>query len=124
MPPRLKGPSSPDETAQARELTELVTLFDRAGVEGAFVPTFVQALNPSNDDPSFDFDAGEVQPRAQLRQPRGRAREGVPDVPWDARPYGTTYPDMRWGPNGFGRPVPPRIPSVRDVAVGLGDMRS
>ena len=55
-PPRLGGPYVRDETEQARELTELLSIFDAAGVDATFVMTFAASLNPTSDDSLYDLD--------------------------------------------------------------------
>jgi hypothetical protein len=46
-PPRLNGQYVRDEAEQARELTDVLTIFDDAGVDGTFVFTFVAPLSPT-----------------------------------------------------------------------------
>ncbi|MDR3634971.1 MAG: hypothetical protein P4L84_14295 [Isosphaeraceae bacterium] len=80
--PRVSRVIPRDEALQARELTETLTILDGAGVEGAFVSTFIFAIRPYDPDPRYDLDAcspGLVRPLI-----RGR--------------HGTTYPDMPWEP--------------------------
>jgi hypothetical protein len=45
-----------DEGTQARELMELLHIFDAAKVEGAFVYTFSTPSETYNDNPKFDLD--------------------------------------------------------------------
>lgn len=56
IPTRVDGHFVRDEGLQARELTDQLGVLDSAGVEGAFVFTFVSPNSPYNDDPRFDFD--------------------------------------------------------------------
>ena len=84
--PRVSRIIPRDEALQARELTDTLSILDGAGVEGAFVSTFIFAIRPYDEDARYDLDAcspGLVRPLA-----RGR--------------HGTTYPDMPWEPKeGF-----------------------
>jgi len=84
--PRVSTVIPRDEALQARELTETLAVLDGAGVEGAFVSTFIFAIRPYDPDPRYDLDAcspGLVRPLI-----RGRR--------------GTAYPDMSWEPKeGF-----------------------
>ena len=84
--PRVAKIIARDEALQARELTETLTILDAAGVEGAFVSTFIFAIMPYDPDPRYDLHAcspGLVRPLI-----RGRR--------------GTAYPDMSWEPKvGF-----------------------
>ena len=70
------------EALQARELAETLAILDEAGVDGAFVSTFIFAIRPYDPDPRYDLDAcspGLVRPLAGGRR-------------------GTTYPDLPWEP--------------------------
>ncbi len=71
-----------DEGVQARELTDMLSILDREGVEGTFVFTFVSPTNPYNDNPLFDFDMNSFS--------LVKSYEGGK--------HGTTYPDMTWEP--------------------------
>jgi hypothetical protein len=80
--PRVTKVVPRDEALQARELTDTLAILDGAGVEGAFVSTFIFAIRPHDPDPRHDLDAcspGLVRPLAGGR-------------------HGTTYPDMPWEP--------------------------
>jgi hypothetical protein len=79
--PQLKGEYVRDEAEQARELTEVLTIFDGAGVEGAFVMTFINPLFPYRDDPRYDLDMANYSLVKSYEDRRG-----------------TTYPDMTWEP--------------------------
>jgi hypothetical protein len=46
-PPQLNGHYVRNEAEQARELSDLLSIFDTAGVDATFVMTFVAALNPT-----------------------------------------------------------------------------
>jgi len=56
-PPRLREGIVRDEAAQAQELTALLETFERAGLDGAFVFTYVAPSYPSSADPAHDLDA-------------------------------------------------------------------
>ena len=87
-----------DETAQAAEVADLLTVFDAAGADGVFVQTFVQPLNASNADPRFDFDTASYSLVRIFGTRVGDLTTVFPDVPWDMTSTGTTYPDMPWEP--------------------------
>jgi len=97
-PPRLNGDYLRDEPEQARELTEMLTIFEHAGVDATFMMTFVAPLNPYSDDPRFDLDIASyslVKSYGGRLAPLGNAH---PHAPWDRERLGTTYPDMPWEP--------------------------
>jgi hypothetical protein len=56
--PKVHGHFIRDEALQAREITEQLAALDAAGVDGAFVFTFVSPTSPYNEDPRFDSDMG------------------------------------------------------------------
>lgn len=80
--PRLKGEHVRDEGLQARELTEVLRILDGAGVDGAFVMTFVSPLFPYDEDSRYDLDMSEFSLVKSLADGR----------------RGTTYPEMPWEP--------------------------
>jgi hypothetical protein len=55
-PPRLDGGYVRDEGEQVRYLTELLSVFDSAGVDSAFWFTFAGFGLPRRDDPRGDLD--------------------------------------------------------------------
>jgi hypothetical protein len=87
--PRLRGDHVRDEGLQARELTEILGLLDGAGVEGAFIMTFVSPTSPFNEDPRYDLDMASY---SLVKSFEGGRR-------------GTTYPDMPWEPKESFRAV-------------------
>lgn len=94
-PPRLKGDYVYDQGVQARELAEQLHILDAAGVEGAFVFTFVEpgpevsdALAQVLRELSFDPDIASYSLVKSLVDRRG-----------------TTYPDMPWEPKEAFRAV-------------------
>lgn len=80
--PRLDGQYVRDEALQAREIVESLKVFDSAGVDSAFVFTFVYPQNPYNENPQHDLDMASYS--------LVRFYEGGK--------HGTTYPDMTWEP--------------------------
>lgn len=87
--PRVAKVIARDEPLQARELTETLAILDGAGVDGAFVSTFIFEIMPYDPDPRYDLDACS----AGLVRPLARGRRG------------TTYPDMPWEPKEAFRAV-------------------
>ena len=79
--PRLKGEYVRDEAFQARELIETLGILDAAGVDGAFVFTFLTPIFPYDDNPRYDLDMGSS---SLVKSYDGK--------------HGTTYPDMPWEP--------------------------
>jgi hypothetical protein len=81
-PLRLKeGEYRRDEAEQAQYVRELLEIFTQAGVDSAFVFTFVQYPLPHRADPHDDLDI---------------ASYGIVKVYEDR--VGETYPDMSWEP--------------------------
>ncbi len=80
-PPQLKGNYARDEGLQARELTDLLGIFEDVGVDGAFVFTFVSPTSMYNEDPTYDLDMASYSL-----------------VKSYADKHGSTYPDMPWEP--------------------------
>lgn len=81
--PRVTHVVERDETLQARELTETLAILDAAGVDGAFVSTFIYAIYPYDEDPRYDLDAcspGLVRPLTG-----GRLGTTLPDMPWEPK---------------------------------------
>jgi len=80
-PIRLNGDYTRDEDEQARELRELLEIFNAEGVDTAFVNTFARYDLPQRSERREDFDM---------------ASYGVVKVLEDR--LGQTYPDMAWEP--------------------------
>ena len=97
-PPRLNGQYLRDEAEQAEEVTELLTIFDAAGVDGTFVFTFVAPTSPYSDDSSYDLDMASYSLVRSYGNRLGDLATAFPDTPWDPDRSGTTYPDMPWEP--------------------------
>ena len=97
-PPRLNGPYVRDETEQAHELTEMLSIFDTAGVDATFVMTFIAPLNPCSDDPLYDLDMASYSLVKSFGSRLGPLGPAHPQAPWDRNRLGTTYPGMPWEP--------------------------
>ena len=80
--PRLNGVYVRDEALQAREIVDQLRVLDGAGVDGAFVYTFVFPNNPYDENPRYDLDMASYS----LVKSYGGNR------------HGTTYPGMTWEP--------------------------
>jgi len=115
---RVDGHYVRDEGLQARELTEQLSILDGAGVEGAFVFTFVSPNSPYNKNQKFDSDMAsyslvksypekETIDQIILQTARqGKELLGVDLAPevlakftGEVGKHGDTYPDMTWEPN-------------------------
>jgi hypothetical protein len=84
-PPKMKlkeGNWERDEAGQARALVEQLETLDRAGVDGAFIMTFISPIAPYSDDPRKDYDMNSYS--------LVKSYEGGK--------HGTTYPGMTWEP--------------------------
>jgi hypothetical protein len=79
--PRVKGHHVRDEAFQARRIAEDLTILDAAGVDGAFVCTFLEPRSIHDPDPRYDLDMGALSL-----------------VKTYADAHGSTYPDMTWEP--------------------------
>jgi hypothetical protein len=117
VPPRVDGHYVRDEGLQAREVEDQLGVLDAAGVEGAFVFTFVSPNSPYNDDPRFDSDMGSfslvksyaeretVQEFAAQAARQGKEFLGVDLDPAVLERFsgsvgkrGQKYPDLPWEP--------------------------
>ena len=81
IPLQLNGKYVRDEGVQARELTDVLSILDGVGVDGAFVYTFVSPTFPSHEDPKYDLDMASYSLVKSL-----------------VNTHGTVYPDMPWEP--------------------------
>jgi hypothetical protein len=103
-PPRLKGDYIRDEHVQAAELAEALEIFDREGVDAAFVFTFSAPLNVYCEDPRYDFDMASFSLVKSYGNRLGGAAAYPPIaaalklLPWDTTRNGTTYPGIPWDP--------------------------
>lgn len=90
-PPRLTGEYAYDQTAQARELTELLRMNDEAGVHGTFVFTFVEtgAGLPSDRERGalrlVDFDPDLPRYSLVKNVAERTTRAPYPDLPWEPK---------------------------------------
>ena len=80
--PRIRGNHVRDESSQARELVNQLTILDNARADGAFVSTFVFPLAPYDSDPRYDLDMASY---SLVKSFTGNN-------------HGATYPDMNWEP--------------------------
>jgi hypothetical protein len=87
--PRLNGKYVRDEGLQARELIKTLGILDAAGVDGAFVSTFVFPIYTYDNDPRYDLDMASTS----LVKTFGDGK------------HGTTYHDMPWEPKESFRAV-------------------
>jgi hypothetical protein len=78
---QLNGDYVRDEGLQARELTDVLSILDGIGVDGAFVFTFVSPTLYYNENPKYDLDMASYSL-----------------VKSYADKHGTTYTDMSWEP--------------------------
>ncbi len=85
---QLDGNYVRDEGLQARELTDMLTVLESAGVDGTFVFTFVAPALTHNENPKFDLDMASYSL-----------------VKSYADKHGVTFPDMTWEPKESFRAV-------------------
>jgi hypothetical protein len=97
-PAQLKGDYLRDESEQAQELTELLTLFDQAGVDGTFVMTFISPLNPYSVEPRFDLDMASFSLVRSYGSRLGEFGIAFPGAPWERTRTGARYPGLPWDP--------------------------
>ena len=124
VPPQVDGHYIRDEELQARELVDQLGVLDAAGVEGAFVQTFIVPNSPYRSDPRYDTDMANFSlvksfPEAETaeefrRQTIRNAKEmlgveldpHIPDVfSGSTGEHGVTYRDMTWEPKESFRAV-------------------
>jgi hypothetical protein len=115
--PKVDGHYIRDESLQAKEIVEQLAAFDAAGVEGAFVFTFVSPTSAYNEDPKFDMDLGSYSlvksyPEKDTFEQiisqsakQGKEFAGIELLPDLSAKFasvvgkkGETYPDMPWEP--------------------------
>lgn len=124
IPPRVDGHYIRDEGLQANELADQLGILEGAGVEGAFVFTFVSPNSPYREDPVYDSDMAsfslvksyaesetEEEFRRQMSN-QARAMLGVEIDPsllhrfsGTLDEHGVTYPEMPWEPKESFRAV-------------------
>ena len=125
LPPRADGHYVRDEELQARELVDQLEVLDAAGVEGAFVQTFVVPNSPYRPDPRYDSDMAnfslvksfpEAETQEELRRQAIREAREMWGMDLDPRAldglfsgptgeHGATYPDLPWEPKESFRAV-------------------
>ena len=88
-----------DEPLQARELIDMLTILDTAGVDGTFVFTFVTPALPQSLRPRGDLDLAGYGLVASY-----------PDR------NGTSYPDLPWEPKEPFRAVAGSYRALKDAA--------
>ena len=124
IPTQVDGHYVRDESLQAREISDQLRVLDLAGVDGAFVFSFIVPTSPYNEDPRFDGDMAsyslvksfaEEESIAEIIVETARQGEKILGVEIDPRiiarfmgpvgKHGTTYPDMPWEPKESFRAV-------------------
>jgi hypothetical protein len=124
VPPRVDGHYVRDEELQARELVDQLGVLDTAGVEGAFVQTFVVPNSPYRSDPRYDTDMAnfslvksfpEAETEEEFRRQTIRQAREMMGVDLDPHvldgfsgpvgEHGVTYPDLPWEPKESFRAV-------------------
>lgn len=80
--PHLNGIHTRDEKWQAQKIVETLQLLDNAGIDGAFVDTFMSQTRPFSEDSRYDLDMTST---SLVKYFEGKT-------------YGKTYPEMRWEP--------------------------
>jgi hypothetical protein len=104
-PAKLSGEYLRDEGEQAQELSEMIRIFDQAGVDATFVMTFGAPLNPTSADPMYDLDMASYSLVKSYGGRLGPLGAAHPGAPWERRRLGTVYPDMPWEPKASFRAV-------------------
>ena len=124
IPPQIDGHYIRDEGLQAREISDQLGVLDSAGVEGAFVYTFVSPTSPHVEDPRYDGDLANYtlvksyskpETADQIIQQTAKiakdilgvdlARNALINFKGEVGKHGTTYPDMTWEPKESFRAV-------------------
>jgi hypothetical protein len=80
--PRIRGNHVRDEDSQARELIDQLIILDAAGVDGAFISTFVSPLATYDGNSQYDLDMASYSLVRSFADNK----------------HGMTYPDMTWEP--------------------------
>jgi hypothetical protein len=79
---QLNGDYIRDEALQAREVRDMMSILNRAGVEGLFVFTFVAAALPHEADPRRDLDLASY---AVVKSYSHGCGATYPDLPWEPK---------------------------------------
>ena len=82
IPPQLKHELHRDETSQADYLTDLLQIFERQKVEGAFAFTFVSPSYPHQQNPLYDLDMASY---AIVKSYIGHNGNVYADLPWEPK---------------------------------------
>jgi hypothetical protein len=82
QPPRLTEDVVRDEQAQAEHLTEMLSLLEDEGVDGAFWFTFAGYRNPYHESPRYDLDCVSYGIVIILD---GTTGEVYPGMPWEPK---------------------------------------
>jgi hypothetical protein len=82
VPLGLNGDYRRDEEEQARSIRELLAIYVAAGVDSAFVNTFVLYQLPHRPNPREDLDMGSYGIVKVLEDHRG---QNYPDMPWEPK---------------------------------------
>ena len=118
VPPRVDGHYIRDEGLQARELVDQLGVLDAAGVDGAFVQTFIVPNSPYRPDPRYDADMASFslvksfpdrETEEEFRRQTIRRAKEMMGLDLDPHAldafssgrvgrHGVTYPDMPWEP--------------------------
>ena len=80
--PRIRGNHVRDEDSQARGLIDQLSALDAAGVDGAFISTFVSPLATYDRNSRYDLDMASYSLVKSFADNK----------------HGITYPDMTWEP--------------------------
>jgi hypothetical protein len=80
--PKLRGEHIRDESSQANEIVDQLSVLDKAGVDGAFISTFVSPLAYYYGNPRFDLDMASY---SLVKS-------------YENNKHGMAYPDMTWEP--------------------------
>jgi hypothetical protein len=91
IPPRVKTVHERNESVQADGLLRQLEVLDRAGVDGAFVHTFVFPLMPHHDNPRNDLDTDSFALVKTL--PHGHRGAAYPDMAWEPKQSFTAVAD-------------------------------
>jgi hypothetical protein len=98
-PVHLTGDPVRDEAEQARELTDMLSIFDTAGVAGTFMMTFVSPLNPTSANPMFDMDMASYSlVKSYMNDAIEPLSANLPHATRKQRVPGTPYADLPWDP--------------------------
>ena len=81
-PPQLKRDFIRDETVQANYLDELLNVFSKEKVEGAFVFTFVSPSYPHQENPLYDLDMASYGVVKSYKDQKGNQYK---DMPWEPK---------------------------------------